>query len=245
MQSSHAAETGRRGILIIISSPSGAGKTTLSRRLVAEFDTLGFSVSYTTRPPRKGEREGVDYRFVDDAEFERMIAAGELAEWAEVHGNRYGTSRASVEHALADGHDTVFDIDWQGANALTGQWPEDVLRIFILPPSLVVLEDRLRRRATDEAQVIERRLRRAVEEMSHYDEYEHLIVNDDLEEAYQTLRAIYLVRRFGEGDRPVEAEAAPYPLAELVERVRQNSQTGAREHARTLIQAGADGGLGS
>lgn len=244
MQSNRAAG-GRRGILIIISSPSGAGKTTLSRRLVAELDSLGFSVSYTTRPPRKGEREGVDYCFVDDAEFERMIAAGELAEWAVVHGNRYGTSRASVEHALAEGHDTVFDIDWQGADALTGQWPEDVLRIFILPPSLDALADRLRRRATDEAQVIERRLRRAVEEMSHFNEYEHLIVNDDLEEAYQTLRAIYLVRRFSAGEGAGEPEAAGYPLAELAERVRQNSRAGARAHARSLIEAGAAGGLGS
>jgi guanylate kinase len=233
MQPIHWSGPGRRGILIIISSPSGAGKTTLSRRLVAEFEVLSFSVSFTTRTPRKTEVDGVDYRFVADAEFDRMIAAGELAEWAEVHGNRYGTARASVERALAEGRDTVFDIDWQGAKSLAGQWPDDVLKIFILPPSLESLADRLRRRATDAAQVIDRRLRRAVEEMAHYDEYEHIIVNDDLEEAYQTLRAVYLVRRFGE----VERDDVPLPLASMAERVRRNREGGGRDLARTLSAA--------
>lgn len=234
MHPSNSFSPDRRGILIIISSPSGAGKTTLSRRLVAEFPTLSFSVSFTTRTPRKNEVNGVDYRFVDHAEFDRMIAAGELAEWAEVHGNRYGTSRAAVECALAESRDMVFDIDWQGGKALAAQWPDDVLKIFILPPSLEVLEERLRRRATDAAQVIEGRLRRAVEEMTHYHEYEHIVVNDDLEEAYRTLCAIYLVRRFGDSDRA----DVPYPLAALGERVRRNQAGGGRELARALTEAG-------
>jgi guanylate kinase len=186
---------GRRGSLIVISSPSGAGKTTLSRRLLEEFPSIGFSVSLTTRPPREGEVDGVDYEFVDHATFDRMIAEQALAEWAEVHGNRYGTSRAAVESALAEGRDMLFDIDWQGGRALAGQWPDDVVKVFVLPPSLAVLEARLRGRGTDDAQVIERRLRRAVEEMAHYPEYDYLVVNDDLDQAYATLRAVYLTSR--------------------------------------------------
>lgn len=188
---------GRRGILIIISSPSGAGKTTLARRLLDEFRELSFSVSYTTRAPRGGEQNGIDYYFVGPSEFEGMVERGEFAESAQVHGNRYGTSRRVVEDALARGRDVVFDVDWQGGGALARQWPLDALRIFILPPDLATLEDRLRRRATDSDAVIQRRLRTAIEELAHHDEYEHRIVNRDLEEAYRMLRAIYLVRRDG------------------------------------------------
>jgi len=215
---------GRRGILVIISSPSGAGKTTLSRRLIGEFESLDFSVSYTTRPMRKGEQDGVDYFFVPQDRFVSMVAEGAFAEWAHVHGNRYGTARQVVESALADGRDVVFDVDWQGGRSLSQCWPDDALMIFVLPPDLETLEKRLRRRATDAEDVIEHRLRNAIEEMEHFGEYEHCIVNDDLETAYQALRAIYLVRRDGADQHK--------DLASVAEHSRSES---ARDHAQKLI----------
>lgn len=184
-----------RVILVIISSPSGAGKTTLSRRLLAEFSDLVFSVSYTTRAPRANETNGVDYVFVDHATFDEMIAKDAFAEWAHVHDNRYGTSREAVERALVLGQDVVFDVDYQGGRALSDKWPDDSLKIFILPPDLKTLEDRLRRRGTDSEEAIQQRLRTAIEELEYQVEYEHLIVNDDLERAYAELRAVYLARR--------------------------------------------------
>jgi guanylate kinase len=220
-----------RGILVIVSSPSGAGKTTLTRRLLAEFPRLEFSVSYTTRPMRPSEQDGVDYHFIDTACFDAMIAAGEFAEHAFVHGNRYGTAKAPIEAALAQSRDLIFDVDWQGGAALWKLWPEDALKIFILPPDLATLAERLRRRATDSADVIERRLRKAIEELSHYDEYQHLIVNDDVERAYAVLRAHYLTRRAkrgGEGASRGELEA----LQKLIESNRQRDNA---EHARRLL----------
>lgn len=225
-----------RGKLVIISSPSGAGKTTLARRLIAEFDNLDFSVSYTTRPPRVNETDGVDYCFVDQATFERMVADGAFAEWAEVHGNRYGTSREAVERALEGGRDVVFDVDWQGGRSLSEKWPDDSVKIFILPPDLVTLEARLRRRATDADDVIRRRLRKAIEEIEHYDEYTHLIVNDDLEQAYRVLRATYLVRRHGVSPR----EDLPHDLAALAALVEANEVSGVVDHARRLIVDGVE-----
>jgi guanylate kinase len=216
--------TGRRGVLVIISSPSGAGKTTLSRRLLAEFPSLEFSVSYTTRPKRPGEQDGVDYHFVLPAEFERMVEAGEFAEHAHVHGNRYGTSRLTVERGLREGRDILFDVDWQGGKALSAQWPDDALRIFILPPDLQTLSDRLRRRGTDSPDVIALRLRKALDELRHFDEYDHLIVNDQLERAYAVLRAIYLVHR--------DRLPPPPHLAAVVD---ANHRADPASHARLLL----------
>lgn len=181
-----------RGLLVIVSSPSGAGKTTLCHRLMAEFPALRFSVSYTTRRPRAGEVDGVDYHFVDAERFARLAAAGELAEHAEVHGHRYGTPRAAVDEALQGGRDVLFDIDWQGGAQLKEKFPGDAVMIWVLPPSLPVLEDRLRRRATDSAPVIERRLETARQELLHYDIYDYLVVNDDLEAAYLSVKSIYV-----------------------------------------------------
>src|SRR5579884_2656444 len=157
------------GLLVVISSPSGAGKTTLCQRLLKEFqDTLVFSVSYTTRKMRAGERDGVDYHFVDDAAFDAMVAEDQFAEWAEVHGKRYGTSVSFVDEALSGGKDVLFDIDYQGGRQLRAKFESDALLVFILPPSLAELEKRLRRRATDEEDVIRRRLQKAHEEIEHY-----------------------------------------------------------------------------
>jgi guanylate kinase len=215
-----------RGVLVIVSSPSGAGKTTLTRRLLADHPNLEFSVSYTTRPQRPGEQDGVDYHFVDAERFERMVAAGEFAEHAYVHGNRYGTARAPIDAALARGRDVIFDVDWQGGAALSAQWPDDALKIFILPPDLDTLATRLRKRATDAPDVIERRMRKAIEELGHFGEYEHLIVNDDLERAYRILRAIYLTRRYGVDEYP--------DLAVVVD---ENRRRANESHARGLLAA--------
>jgi guanylate kinase len=222
----------RRGTLLIVSSPSGAGKTTLTRRLLAEFSSqLAFSVSYTTRPQRAGEVDGRDYHFVTPEVFEGMVHRGEFAEHAFVFGNRYGTARAPVEAALECGGDVIFDVDWQGGAMLAERWPDDALKVFILPPDLDALASRLQNRATDAPEVIDRRLRKAIEELDHYDEYQHLIVNDDLDRAYAVLRAIYLTRRHGTSDRP----DVPYRLGELARLVEVNRTSGAEAHARRLV----------
>jgi guanylate kinase len=220
-----------RGVLVIVSSPSGAGKTTLTRRLLKEFEgQLVFSVSYTTRPMRPGEQDGRDYWFVSADEFERMVEAGEFAEHEWVFGNRYGTAQAPIEAALTVGRDIIFDVDFQGGASLSARWPADSLKIFILPPSVEALENRLRQRATDSAEVIDRRLRKAREELQHFNEYQYLIVNDDLERAYAVLRATYLTRRYGRTDRP----DVPYALTELAALVDANR--GAEAHARHLVE---------
>jgi guanylate kinase len=219
--------SGRRGILVIISSPSGAGKSTLCRKLIGEFPELGFSVSYTTRQARRGEVDGQHYFFVSPEDFAGMVERGEFAEHAQVHGNRYGTARAVVEGALAAGRDVVFDVDWQGGRALSAQWPDDALMIFILPPDLAVLAQRLRQRATDADEVIRRRLDTAIEEVEHHVEYQHRIINDQLDDAYATLRAIYLARRDGRSVEPG-----------VVDRVEASQGPGPRAHAAALIAAG-------
>jgi guanylate kinase len=220
---------------MIVSSPSGAGKTTLTRRLLEEFSRetpgLTFSVSYTTRPQRPGEVDGRDYHFVTPEGFEQMVERGEFAEHAWVFGNRYGTAQAPVEAALARGSDIIFDVDWQGGAALAARWPHDSLKVFILPPDLDILANRLRGRATDAADVIDRRLRKAIEELNHFEEYHHLVVNDEVERAYAVLRAIYLTRRYGTADQP----GVPYPLGELARLVEGNHASGADAHARRLV----------
>jgi guanylate kinase len=177
---------------VVVSSPSGAGKTTLCHRLMQEFPKVRFSVSCTTRTPRTGEVDGKDYRFVTKEQFRAMADAGEFAEWAEVHGNYYGTPRSEVDAALQGGHDVLFDIDWQGGRQLKVLYPNDAVMIWILPPSLEVLEHRLRRRATDSPEVVERRLRNAKRELQEYGTYDYLIVNEDLERAYDQMRAVYV-----------------------------------------------------
>jgi guanylate kinase len=224
-----------RGVLVIVSSPSGAGKTTLTRRLLEEFPSqLEFSISYTTRPMRPGEIDGRDYHFLTTAGFEDMVARGEFAEHAFVHQNRYGTAQAPIEDALARGKDVIFDVDWQGGAALSARWPEDSLKVFILPPDLTALEARLRRRATDAPDVVQRRLAKAREELEHFSEYQHLIINDDLERAYRVLRAIYLTRRYGTADRG-DLPHVPEPLGVLARIVADNQTSGADAHARQLI----------
>ncbi|HUS31591.1 MAG TPA: guanylate kinase [Kofleriaceae bacterium] len=219
-----------RGVLVIVSSPSGAGKTTLTKRLLEELKgQLEFSVSYTTRPMRTGEQHGKDYWFVSTDEFDEMVNKGEFAEWAFVHRNRYGTAAAPVETALAEGRDVIFDVDWQGGKALSQRWPNDCLKIFVLPPDLETLERRLRQRATDAPHVVETRLRNAKEELTHYREYQHLIVNDDLERAYALLRAMYLTRKYGE----VARTDVPYDLPALANLVAANRV--AEAHAETLV----------
>jgi guanylate kinase len=187
----------QRGLLIVVSSPSGAGKTTLCHRLIDEFPSIVFSVSYTTRERRRGEEEGIDYHFVDRTKFDEMVANEEFAEWAEVHGNRYGTTVSAVNQALEGGRHVLFDIDYQGGRQLKAKFEKEAVLIFVLPPSLAELERRLRQRATDAADVIDRRLKKAHEELKQYGIYEYLIVNDDLPRAYDRLRAIYLAAQCG------------------------------------------------
>lgn len=180
----------RRGLMFVLSSPSGAGKTTLSRMLIAETPDLKMSVSATTRPMRPGEVEGKDYYFVDHERFELMVADGELLEWATVFGNRYGTPRGPVEEALAAGQDVLFDIDWQGTQQLRSRSPNDVVSVFILPPSATALEQRLHTRAQDSDEVIRGRMKKAGDEMSHFDAYDYIVVNDNIGIAFESVRSI-------------------------------------------------------
>ena len=175
--------------LFVIAAPSGAGKTTLVHALVTKKPELRFSISYTTRPKRRNEAYGVDYLFVDREEFERLRSAGEMLESAEVFDNLYGTSRRQVEEHLADGRGVVLEIDWQGARQVRKAMPEAV-SIFIMPPSVAELERRLRARGTDTPAVVERRLRDALADMRHWHEFDHVIINDDLEEAVARVLAI-------------------------------------------------------
>jgi guanylate kinase len=180
----------RRGLMLVLSSPSGAGKTTLSRMLLRADRSVELSVSVTTRPKRRGEIDGYDYHFITLAHFRRMVKAGELLEWAEVFGNCYGTPRRPVEKALRGGRDVLFDIDWQGTQQLREKARDDLVSVFVLPPTVLELERRLKRRAQDSGPIIRSRMAKASGEMSHWPEYDYVIVNRDKAEAFAEVRAI-------------------------------------------------------
>ena len=185
----------RRGLMFVLSSPSGAGKTTLSRKLLEVDPEVELSVSVTTRPARAGEIDGRDYHFIDMARFKAMVANEELLEWARVFDNCYGTPRAAVAAALAAGRDVLFDIDWQGTQQLREKARSDLVSLFVLPPSIDELERRLHSRAQDAAEVIGRRMAKAADEMSHWAEYDYVVVNHDLDRAFSDVRAILAAER--------------------------------------------------
>ena len=202
----------RRGLMLILSSPSGAGKTTISRMLLDHDAEIRLSVSATTRPMRPGEVDGKDYHFVTQAEFDRMVEDGEFLEWATVFGHCYGTPKAQVKAGIREGQDFLFDIDWQGTQQLYQKMETDVVRVFLLPPSIAALESRLRNRGTDSAEVIAGRMARARSEISHWDGYDYVVVNDDIEGCFAKVRII------------LEAE-----------RLRRSRQTGLVDFVRGLV----------
>jgi len=188
-------EVQRRGLMLVLSSPSGAGKTTISRALLEQDPNLTLSVSATTRPKRPGERDGVDYHFVAEAHFKEMVAAGDLLEHAVVFGNWYGTPREPVEQALEEGRDVLFDLDWQGTQQISSRMAKDLVRVFILPPSHEELERRLRTRALDPEEVVQERMAKASDEMSHWDAYDYIIVNREFDRSAAEVRAILTAER--------------------------------------------------
>jgi len=192
----------RRGLLIVLSSPSGAGKSTIARMLLEADDEVTISVSATTRPKRPGEIDDVDYHFVDDSEFDRMVESGDFAEWAYVFDHRYGSPKEPIKEALKIGHDILFDIDWQGTQQLRGAFGTDLVRIFVLPPSMQELERRLRSRGTDSEDVIESRMRRAASEIGHWGEYDYVLINEDMDECLQEVRTIIEAERLRRDRRP-------------------------------------------
>lgn len=214
------ADITRRGIMLVLSSPSGAGKTTLTRNLLEQENIdypgkLALSVSATTRAKRPSEIEGVHYFFKTKRQFEVMRDAGELLEWAEVHGNFYGTPREPVEKALAEGRDVLFDIDWQGTRQLLEKMRDDVVTVFVLPPSAQELKSRLVRRAEDSEAVIAQRLRNAAEEFQHWNEYDYILVNRDLDKSFARLRAILTAERLKRVKMPNLNDFVGKLLAEL------------------------------
>ncbi len=209
----------RRGLLLVVSSPSGAGKTTISRRVLERDTGIEMSVSYTTRPPRDGEVDGVDYSFVSKETFLRLQGDGAFLEWAEVFGNYYGTPRSPVMSAVEAGRDVLFDIDWQGAQQLAEVARGDLVTVFILPPSRETLEERLKKRAKDSDEVVARRMAQADNEISHYAEYGYVIVNDDLDRASEHLYAIL-----------------------QAERLKRTRQTGLRRFVQSIAGQAADPG---
>ena len=208
--------TGHRGLLLVLSSPSGAGKTALSRRLVSDHQDLTLSISATTRGPRPGEKEAREYYFVDRPKFDAMVARGEFLEWAEVHDHRYGSPRTPIMRSLVEGQDVLFDIDWQGALSIAASAPEDTVKVYILPPSMADLRRRLYARAQDDAEVIERRLSRSKAEIAKWTEYDYVIVNDDFDRAYAELAHIYHAERLKRMRNPGLAPLVDKLLAEEI-----------------------------
>ena len=192
----------RRGLLIVLSSPSGAGKTTISRKLMEVDPSITMSVSATTRPMRLGEIDGKDYHFVTDADFEKLVVEDELAEWAYVFDHRYGSPKEPIKEALKDGRDILFDIDWQGTQQLEYAFHTDLVRIFILPPSMPELAQRLHDRGTDSADVIDFRMRRAAQEIGHWAEYDYVLINDDVERCSKDVQAIVTAERLHRERQP-------------------------------------------
>ena len=192
----------RRGLLIVLSSPSGAGKSTISRMLLSADDAVTMSVSATTRDKRPGEVDDVDYHFVDGSTFEEMVGNSEFAEWAYVFDHRYGSPKEPIKDALKAGHDILFDIDWQGTQQLRGAFGTDLVRIFILPPSMEELERRLRARGTDSEDVIESRMRRAASEIGHWGEYDYVLINEDMNSCLGEVRSIIEAERLRRDRRP-------------------------------------------
>ena len=202
---------GRRGLMLVLSSPSGAGKTSIARQLLAEDANLTLSVSATTRPPRPNEVDGRDYHFVDQARFDEMVASNAFLEYATVFGNSYGTPKADVMAVLEAGGDVLFDIDWQGTQQVANAAGDDLVSVFILPPSRAALQARLESRAEDSDEVVTARMAKASDEISHYPEYGYIVVNDDLDRSVSSVRAIL-----------------------AAERLRRDRQTGLTEFVRTL-----------
>lgn len=209
-----STEVLRRGLMFVLSSPSGAGKTTISRALLEREDNLSLSVSVTTRPPRPGEKDGVDYRFIDESAFRAMVDAEQLLENAHVFGHHYGTPKGPVDESLATGRDVLFDIDWQGTQQLKASARDDLASVFVLPPSMAELEQRLKSRAQDSAEVVADRMAMAADEMSHWPEYDYIIVNSDIEESVDRAYAILAAERL-KRDRQTG-------LAEFVNRLRES-----------------------
>ena len=197
-----SSDPARRGVCLVVAAPSGAGKGSITRALLAADPTLALSISATTRAPRPGEREGVHYRFRTPEAFSAMVAQGEMLEWASVFGHSYGTPRAPVEAALLAGGDVVFDIDWQGHRQLRAALPGDVASVFILPPTLAALESRLRSRGGDSEAEVARRMQAARDEISHWTEFDHIVINRDLDVAIEAVRCVLHAARCGRDRQP-------------------------------------------
>ena len=208
-------DSARRGLMLVLSSPSGAGKTTLARRLLEEEPGIEMSISHTTRKKRPGEVAARDYHFVDHDAFTKMREQDEFLEWAVVFDNYYGTTRKPVEQALAAGRDVLFDVDWQGADKLRGSAPEDVVTVFVLPPSASALEQRLNVRAEDEPDVVQRRMRGASNEIQHWDQYDYVIINHNIDQALVSVRAILAAERLKQSRQTGLKDFVQGLLAEL------------------------------